>query len=132
MLRRLKIDELPNLINVLVGDMSFVGPRPENPVYANYYASKYHKVLSARPGIACLAQIQYPNEESLLRGKELNEEDYLQHMTNKLNLDLLYVETSSFGGDLVILLCTFLAVFGIKIDLTKSFRRNHLCHLDLS
>ena len=130
-LRRSKIDELPNLINVLVGDMSFVGPRPESPVYANYYTSKYHKVLSVRPGIACLAQIQYPNEESLLRGKELNEEDYLQHMTNKLGLDLLYVGTSSFGGDLAILVCTFLALFGLKIDPIESFRRNHLCHSGL-
>jgi lipopolysaccharide/colanic/teichoic acid biosynthesis glycosyltransferase len=130
-LRRWKIDELPNLINIFMGDMSFVGPRPESPVYVNYYTATQRQVFSVRPGIACLAQIRYPNEESLLKGEELNERTYLQHMANKLELDLLYVETSSFWGDLAILVCTFLAVFGIKIDLTKSFQRNHLCHLDL-
>ncbi len=127
-LRRLKIDELPNLINVLMGDMSLVGPRPESPIYVNYYTANQRRVLSVRPGIACLAQIQYPNEESLLRGKEFNEEDYLLHMANKLDLDLLYVETSSFWGDLVILVCTFLALFGLRIDPTELFRRKYLCH----
>ena len=131
-LRRWKIDELPNLINIFMGDMSFVGPRPESPVYVNYYTAKQRQVFSVKPGIACLAQIRFPNEQSLLKGQELDERAYLQHMANKLELDLLYVETSSFWGDLAILACTFFAVFGIKIDLTKSFRRNHLCHLDLS
>ena len=125
-LRRYKIDELPNLINVLLGDMSFVGPRPESPSYVNYYTPKQRQVLSARPGIACLAQIRYPNEESLLGGEELNEKEYLQHMAKKLDLDLLYVQTSSFWGDIAILVCTFLALFGIKIDLEESFRRIHL------
>ena len=131
-LRRWKIDELPNLINIFMGDMSFVGPRPESPVYVNYYTAKQRQVFSVKPGIACLAQIRFPNEQSLLKGQELNEEVYLRHMANKLELDLLYVETSSFRGDLAILVCTFLAVFGIKFDPTESFRRNHLCHLDLS
>ncbi len=129
-LRRYKIDELPNLINVLLGDMSLVGPRPESPVYVSYYTPKQRRVLSARPGIACLAQIRYPNEESLLRGEKLDEKDYLQHMANKLDLDLLYVQTSSFLGDLSILICTFLVLFGIKIDLIEYFRKHRLCHSD--
>lgn len=132
LLRRLKLDELPNLVNVLLGDMSLVGPRPESPEFVKRYTSKQRQVLSVRPGIACLAQIEYTNEESLLKEKALNEREYLKHMASKLELDSLYVQTSSFLGDVSILVCTLLALFGIKINLAEYFRRNLLCHSNLS
>ncbi len=131
-LRRWKLDELPNLINVLVGDMSLVGPRPECPTFVNQYTPSQRQVLSVKPGIACFAQIKYPNEEAMLEGTELNEDEYVKHMASKLDLDLLYVKTASFAGDLSILCCTVLALLGIQINLADYFKRNHVCHLDLS
>jgi lipopolysaccharide/colanic/teichoic acid biosynthesis glycosyltransferase len=131
-LRRWKLDELPNLINVLTGDMSLVGPRPECPAFVEQYTPSQRQVLSVKPGIACLAQIKYPNEEAVLEGTELNESEYVKHMACKLDLDLLYVKTTSFVGDLSILCCTVLALVGIQIDLEGYFKRNHVCHLDLS
>jgi lipopolysaccharide/colanic/teichoic acid biosynthesis glycosyltransferase len=131
-LRRSKLDELPNLFNVFLGDMSLVGPRPESPVMVQQYNTEQSQVLNVKPGIACIAQIRYPNEQALLSGNQLNETEYVRHMKDKLDLDLLYVKTASFFGDLLILFFTFLAVFGIQIDLESFFhRRRMLCHLKL-
>lgn len=122
-LRRSKLDELPNLFNVFWGDMSLVGPRPESPVMVQQYSTEQSQVLNVKPGIACIAQIRYPNEQALLSGNQLNETGYIRHMRGKLDLDLLYVKTASFFGDLLILFFTFLAVFGIQIDLESFFHR---------
>jgi lipopolysaccharide/colanic/teichoic acid biosynthesis glycosyltransferase len=132
LLRRWKLDELPNLFNVLLGDMSLVGPRPESPVFVKYYSPVQRQVLSVRPGITCLSQMRYPNEESILHGTELNETEYLKHMANKLELDLLYVCTLSLLGDILILICTVLALIGFGIDLENFFRRNVSCRSNLS
>ena len=125
LLRRWKLDELPNFLNVLMGDMSLVGPRPESPDLVKLYSPKQRQVLSVHPGIACLAQIRYPNEQSIFSGKYINKEIYLKHMDEKLILDLLYVQTASFFGDILILICTFLSLCGIQIDL-EAFFINHM------
>ena len=70
LLRKTKMDELPQLIDVLKGNMSLVGPRPESPLYARHYNERQKQVLSVRPGIVGPAQIYYRHEELLLKGKE--------------------------------------------------------------
>lgn len=121
-MRRWKLDELPNFSNVWLGDMSLVGPRPESPSMVAKYLPEQRQVLSVRPGIAGIAQIRYVNEQAVLPGEKLDEAAYLRHMTDKLNLDLLYIRTASFGGDMLILCCTALALLGIQIDLESFFR----------
>jgi lipopolysaccharide/colanic/teichoic acid biosynthesis glycosyltransferase len=78
-LRKTKIDELPQLINVLKGDMSFVGPRPEVPKYVQVFHRDYEDILRVRPGITDLASLKYRDEASLLGNAENPEEEYLTH-----------------------------------------------------
>ncbi len=103
-LRRSKLDELPQLINVLVGDMSFVGPRPDIPGYYDQLIGEDRKILNLRPGITSLASIKYKEEEALLA----TQSDPLYYNDNiiypdkiKMNLDYYYNQT--FYGDIVIL-----------------------------
>ncbi len=86
------------------------------------YTTEQWQVLTMRPGIACLAQIRFPNEQAILGGQQLDEAAYLKHMDGKLELDLLYVRTAFFLGDLLILVCTVLALLGRQIDLESFFR----------
>lgn len=90
-LRKFKLDELPQLINVLIGDMSLVGPRPEVSKYVNLYTQEQRKVLSIRPGITDWASIYYHDENEIL-GKSSNpEKDYIEKvMPDKLNYNLIY------------------------------------------
>lgn len=104
-LRRTKLDELPSLINVLRGEMSLVGPRPEALAWVERYTPQQRAVLTVKPGITGLAQIKYRNEETLLSGDNLKAE-YLQIMNDKLNIDLGYLENRSFISDLCILMET--------------------------
>jgi lipopolysaccharide/colanic/teichoic acid biosynthesis glycosyltransferase len=104
-LRKTKLDELPSLVNVLKGEMSLVGPRPEAPAWVEHYTAQQRVVLTVKPGITGLAQIKYRNEEALLSGANL-EAEYLQIMNDKLNIDLGYVEDRSFILDLCILMET--------------------------
>jgi len=109
------MDELPQLIDVLRGDMSFVGPRPESPMYAKYYNERQWRVLSVRPGITGLAQIENRDEELELKGKEDADKYYIQElMPKKVEIDLQYIESRSFLLDIKILLKTLLAVGEIK------------------
>jgi len=91
-LRKYKLDELPQLINVLTGDMSLVGPRPEVKKYVDLYTHEQKVVLSIRPGITDWASIFYRDENEIL-GNSLNpEEDYINLiMPNKLNYNLIYI-----------------------------------------
>lgn len=90
-LRRTKLDELPQLFNVLVGDMSIVGPRPEDPVYVRHYTLEQRKLLEVRPGITSLASIRYRHEEKILKAENW-EEIYLQRiLPDKLAIDMEYV-----------------------------------------
>ena len=111
-LRKYKLDELPQLINVLKGDMSIVGPRPEVKKYVDMYDKRQRKVLSVPPGISDFASIEYRNENELLSQSQNPEELYITHvMPAKLELNLKYIEEKSFKTDLKIIFSTIKAVF---------------------
>lgn len=114
-LRRSKLDELPQFLNVLCGDMSVVGPRPEVPRYvAHYPADLRTVVLSVRPGITDLASIAYRNESDLLAQSPDPERTYLEQiLPTKLHYAQQYVHTRSLWLDLQIIAWTALAVLGL-------------------
>ena len=96
-LRKFKLDELPQLINVLIGDMSLVGPRPEVKKYVDLYTQKQRKVLSIRPGITDWASIYYRDENVILGQSSNPEKDYIEKvMQDKLNYNLIYIENYGF------------------------------------
>ncbi|HXM58643.1 MAG TPA: sugar transferase [Candidatus Dormibacteraeota bacterium] len=109
-IRRTKLDELPQLFNVLRGDMSLVGPRPEHPNYVRLYTLEQRRVLSVRPGITGAASVRYPNEEQLLRGDDPEALYRTVVMPEKLRIELEYLERRSFWGDLRLIAATALAV----------------------
>jgi lipopolysaccharide/colanic/teichoic acid biosynthesis glycosyltransferase len=106
-LRKYKLDELPQLINVLVGDMSIVGPRPEVRKYVELYSQDQRKVLSVKPGITDYASIEYSNENELLAKSENPEKTYIEEvLPAKLNLNQKYLIEQGFFTDLKIILHT--------------------------
>lgn len=110
-IRKYKIDELPQFINVAKGEMSIVGPRPEVSKYVNLYSNIQKKVLSIKPGITDYASLKYFEENKLL-GESLNpEETYVKEiMPEKLKINLEYLEKNSFKNDLIIIWKTFLRI----------------------
>lgn len=107
-LRKTKIDELPNLINVIKGEMSLVGPRPESPDYVKFYSETQKHVLQVKPGITGPSQIVNIDEEKKLKSKTDPEQYYISElMPQKLELDLQYVATQSFISDIGWLIRTF-------------------------
>lgn len=111
-IRKYKIDELPQLINVLVGDMSFVGPRPEVPKYVEMYNEEQRKVLSVRPGITDYASIEYRNENDILAKSDNPEQTYIDEvMPAKLKLNLRYISEMSLKTDLKIIFGTIFKIF---------------------
>jgi len=112
-LRRWKVDELPQLVNVLRGEMSFVGPRPEVPRYVNMFAEQYRELLAVRPGITDIASMAFRDEETLL-GRSSNPEDlYVREiLPRKLALSHAYVRRRSFGLDLRLIARTVAAILG--------------------
>ncbi len=102
-LRRTKLDELPQLINVLKGEMSLVGPRPEDPSYVAYYTDEQRQVLCVKPGVTGPTQLQYRSEASMLQGQTAVEEYLSQIMPAKLELDLHYVRNRCLALDLKML-----------------------------
>jgi lipopolysaccharide/colanic/teichoic acid biosynthesis glycosyltransferase len=112
-LRRYKLDELPQFVNVLAGDMSVVGPRPEVPRYVAMYPSDArHLILSVRPGITDLASVAYRDESALLAGAENPEAFYIQVvMPAKLRHGVLYVQKRSLWFDVLIIWRTVSAIF---------------------
>ncbi len=112
LLRKYKIDELPQLLNVLVGEMSMVGPRPEVPKYVAMYSPEQKKVLSIRPGITDHASLHYFEENELLAKSKEPEKTYIEEiMPSKLALNLAYVERHSLWGDVVIIARTAKRMF---------------------
>ncbi len=106
-MRRTKLDELPQLFNVLKGDMSFVGPRPEVERWIEYYPEKWKKILTVRPGITDRASLEFRDEESYLSESTLPEYIYLNEiLPRKLDLCLSYVDSRTFLGDIKIILHT--------------------------
>ncbi len=106
-LRKYKIDELPELWNVLIGDMSFVGPRPDVPGYADKLQGEERKILELRPGITCEASLKYSNEEEIL-AKVDDPQKYNDEVIypDKVKINLAYYYNQSFLGDLKIIFRT--------------------------
>jgi lipopolysaccharide/colanic/teichoic acid biosynthesis glycosyltransferase len=102
-LRRYKLDELPQLFNVIRGEMSWVGPRPEDPKYVALYTEEQRQVLSIKPGVTGPTQLKYRDEASMLQGESVDEEYVSRLMPEKLKSDLEYVRNRSLGGDIRIL-----------------------------
>ncbi len=112
LLRKTKLDELPQLWNVLVGDMSVVGPRPEVPRYVALYSPAQRAVLSVRPGITGMASLDYIDENELLAAAADPEKAYVEEvMPAKLALDLRYVQEQSLALDLRIIGVTIAKIF---------------------
>jgi lipopolysaccharide/colanic/teichoic acid biosynthesis glycosyltransferase len=114
LLRRYKLDELPQLWNVLRGEMALVGPRPEDPAYVDFSQPLHRRVFGERPGITGPAQLAYRNEAELLDGPDPERVYRESILPAKLRLDLEYLEHRSVALDLKILARTVFAVFDRK------------------
>jgi len=111
-LRKYKLDELPQLINVLVGEMSLVGPRPEVPKYVAYYNNYQRNILKVKPGITDLASIEFRSENEILGRSHDPEKTYIEEiMPAKFELNLKYIKNMSLFNDLKIILKTILVLF---------------------
>jgi len=111
LLRTTKLDELPQLINVFMGEMSMVGPRPEVAKYVSMYTPDQRKVLELKPGITDVASIEFRNEEQLLASVTDAEAFYVSHcIPKKIELNLRYAATATVFSDVVILGKTFFAI----------------------
>jgi len=114
-LRKSKLDELPQLINVLVGNMSFVGPRPEVPKYVAMYDEEQRAILKVRPGITDLASIEYKDENYLLSLSENPEKIYIEEIVpKKIYLNSKYLQEISLLYDVKIIIRTIIAIIAIK------------------
>ena len=110
-IRKFKFDELPQLINVLIGDMSLVGPRPEVRHYVDYWTPEQMYVLDVRPGITDPASIKFRNENELMEQAENPEKYYIEViMQEKIKLYLEYVEKHSFMYDLGLIFKTLFVI----------------------
>lgn len=110
-IRKYKLDEFPQLINVFKGDMSLVGPRPEVRKYVDLYTPEQMHVLDVRPGITDLASIRYRNENEILEQASDPEQYYRDVvMQDKLRINLEYVRNHSFLGDIRLIFNTFIAI----------------------
>ncbi|HHL40758.1 MAG TPA: sugar transferase [Deltaproteobacteria bacterium] len=111
-IRRYKLDELPQLINVLKGEMSFVGPRPQVQWAVDLYSEEERLLLTVRPGITDYASIRFRNESEILKGSKDPDRDYLEKIAPEKNrLGLEYVRTRSLLVDLKIIFSTLAAIF---------------------
>lgn len=110
-LRKFKLDELPQLANVLIGDMSFVGPRPEVRKYVDLYNDEQMKVLDVRPGITDLASIEFRNENEILSEQDDPDNYYINViMPKKLQINLDYLKERTLIKDVGVIVKTFLAI----------------------
>jgi lipopolysaccharide/colanic/teichoic acid biosynthesis glycosyltransferase len=111
-LRKTKLDELPQLFNILSGEMSFVGPRPEVPKYVELYTEEQKQVLNLLPGITDLASIEYRDESNLLAESSDPEKTYIEEiMPEKIRINLEYCNRSNVLTDLMVILKTLFRVF---------------------
>lgn len=109
-LRRTKLDELPQLLNVLRGDMNFVGPRPEDPRYVALYTAEQQQILAVRPGITSAASLAFRHEEQLLTGQDWETIYRTQVMPDKLAIDLAYLQQRTLFSDLRLITRTITAM----------------------
>jgi lipopolysaccharide/colanic/teichoic acid biosynthesis glycosyltransferase len=111
LLRKSKIDELPQLYNVLVGDMSLVGPRPEVPKYVEMFREDYAAVVSVRPGLTDPASVKYRDEGAILAASSDPEELYVREiLPDKLALARAYISRATLASDLAVLFSTLLRI----------------------
>jgi lipopolysaccharide/colanic/teichoic acid biosynthesis glycosyltransferase len=123
-LRRTRLDELPQLWNVIRGDMSLVGPRPEDPRFVALYTPEQRAVLSVAPGLTGPAQLEFRREEEMLPSADPETAYIRDVLPRKLDIDLAYVRGRSFRGDLGILARTAAAIFGARrVPAQRSTRR---------
>ena len=117
LLRKSKIDEIPQLTNILKGDMALVGPRPEVRYYVELFRRDYEEILKVRPGLTDLASLKYRDEAALL-GKAANPEDeYMRHvLPDKIRLAKDYLRRSSFLFDLSLILKTLFKLFDYRMS----------------
>lgn len=109
-LRATKLDELPNFVNVLRGEMSVVGPRPDLPRFMITLSPEQRRILDCRPGITGITQLRYIAEEEMLSPINVDD-DYVENvLKDKIRTDLAYVEGYSFGGDMIIIARTVAAL----------------------
>jgi lipopolysaccharide/colanic/teichoic acid biosynthesis glycosyltransferase len=114
-LRRTKIDELPQLYNVLIGNMSLVGPRPEVEKWVAFYPERWNNILSVTPGMTDNASIEFRNEELLLSESKEPEKTYLEIiLPKKLELNETYLANKSFLGDLKLIFKTIFLIVNNK------------------
>ena len=111
-LRKFKLDELPQLINVFKGDMSFVGPRPEVRQFVNLYSEIQKKVLNVKPVITDLASIEFRNENEILSKVEDPNQYYIDYiMPKKLEINLKYINQRNLLKDFVVIIKTIKVIF---------------------
>lgn len=110
-IRKYKIDEIPQLINVFIGDMSIVGPRPEVPKYVAMYNEEQRRILSVRPGLTDLASISFIDEEQILAVSDDMEKTYVEEiMPKKLQLGIQYINSLTFFNDIKLIFRTFASI----------------------
>ena len=110
-LRRTKLDELPQLINIIRGEMSVVGPRPETPNFVELYNEEQQKVLNVKPGLTDYASLNFINESEILAEHEDPEKAYVEIiMPQKLAFNLAYIKDQSFGLDIKIIFRTIFRI----------------------
>lgn len=110
-LRKTKLDELPQLINVFKGEMSLVGPRPEDPRYVSKYTIEQRHILDYKPGITSAASLFYRHEESLLIGDDWETQYLTKVMPDKIAIDIDYCTTSNIWQDIVLITKTVFSMF---------------------
>ena len=122
-LAKSKLDELPQLVNVLRGEMALVGPRPEDPFYVGLYPEQFARILTVKPGITGLTQIQYRDESSLL-GADFENRYRNELLPEKISIDMLYADRRSITLDMRILTWTMVAIaFGASVERCRLTRR---------
>lgn len=110
-LRKYKLDELPQLINVFIGEMSFVGPRPEVRKYVDLYSESDAEILKVKPGITDYASIKYRDEAELIKAADNPEKTYIEEiMPEKIKLNKIYIENHGIITDLKIIFKTFTSI----------------------
>lgn len=113
-IRKFKLDELPQLWNIVKGEMSFVGPRPESPIYTKLYTKEQQTILELRPGITDFASIEFSDLGSILTGNDPDKIYFEKVWDRKMDLRMKYVRERSFYVDMKLIILTFIAIFNRK------------------
>lgn len=123
LLRRFKLDEIPQLFNVLCGQMSIIGPRPEVERFVRHYNAEQRRILEQRPGLAGFAQLVYPHEAQMLKDSLTPEKTYVEQLLpKKIAADLAYEERRTFWSDLGLFVEIILLSFGKSYRIDKDFK----------